>query len=93
MPISFTLSGIFYSHKSPFCFHPSCTSVKQSVKIKPPHWFRSYKDSFFLLQLQNILTYDKRSFCKGHAIHRDKCLELNFTTSQFPNKFFSTYLE
>ena len=32
--------------KSPFCFHPSRTSVKQSVKIKPPHWFRSYEDSF-----------------------------------------------
>ena len=50
---------------------------------------QNHEDSFFLLQLQNIVTYDKKSFCKGHVlIHRDKCLELNFTASQFPNKLF-----
>ena len=83
----------FWQSQITFCFHPSHTSVKQSVKIKPPHWFRSYKDSFFLLQPQNILTYDKKSFCKGHVIHRVKCLKLNFTTSQFANNFLSSYLE
>ena len=51
------------------------------------------KIPLFLLQLQNIVTYDKKSFCKGHVIRRDKCLELNFTTSQFLNKLFEYLFE
>ena len=77
-----------------FSFLTDLGKKSLSVKIKPPHWFRSYEDSFFLLQLQNIVTYDKKSFCKEHVIHRDTCLEswilqlLNFQTN-----FLSTYLE
>ena len=36
------------------------------------------KIPIFLLQLQNIVTYDKKSFCKGHVIRRDKWCTFQF---------------